>query len=124
MKDINKLKSQKQIRRAARSKAKVALKTNLPRLTVFRSLKHISCQLLDDQTGKVLAVSSSQKLTGKTEVKDMNAKIAQAYKVGENLAKQAMAKGVKQCVFDKSGYKYHGRVKALADGARQLGLKF
>ncbi len=88
-----------------------------PRLSVNRSLKSISAQLIDDTAGKVLAASSSLK-----EKKGNN--IEAARKVGMELAKKAKAVKIKTCVFDRSGFLYHGRVKALADGAREGGLTF
>jgi len=88
-----------------------------PRLSVYRSLTSISAQLVDDVTGAVLVNSSSLKdKKGST----MDA----AKKVGEELAKKAKAKKIESCVFDRSGYLYHGRVKALAEGAREGGLQF
>lgn len=89
-----------------------------PRLVVFRSLKRNYAQLVDDAKGAVLAAASDTKLTAK-ETKTQRAK-----KVGLELAKKALEKGIKQCVFDRGGWAYHGRVKAIADGAREGGLKF
>lgn len=89
-----------------------------PRLVVFRSLKKNYAQLIDDTNGKVLAAASD---TG--FIKE-GAKTERAKKVGVMLAKTALEKGVSTCVFDRNGYQYHGRIKALADGAREGGLKF
>jgi large subunit ribosomal protein L18 len=92
-----------------------------PRLAVFRSNKHIYVQLIDDVKGHTLAAAS-------TADTDLNGKTGNtlegAKRVGDLIAKRALAKGVKQAVFDRGGYIYHGRVKALADGAREGGLKF
>ena len=91
-----------------------------PRLSVFRSKKEIYAQLIDDVAGVTLAAASSRE-------KDFDAagtKIEQAKKVGQKIAEKALAIGVESCVFDRSGYLYHGRVQALADGAREGGLKF
>ncbi|MER3480638.1 MAG: 50S ribosomal protein L18 [Meiothermus sp.] len=89
-----------------------------PRLSVFRSLQHIYAQIIDDTQGITLAAASSKALGlsgNKTEV---------AKKVGQAIAQAAKAKGITQVVFDRGSYKYHGRVKALADGAREGGLEF
>ena len=94
-----------------------------PRLSIFRSSKHIYAQVIDDLKGETLASASSLEKTlrdgGKT-----GANIEAAKAVGKRLAERASAKGVKQVVFDRGGYLYHGRVKALADAAREGGLDF
>ena len=94
-----------------------------PRLCVYRSLKHIYAQVVDDEAGKVLATASSVSgdLRGQAKTGG-NCKTAQA--VGRKIAETAVAKGVAQVVFDRRGYKYHGRIKSLADAARLAGLKF
>ena len=89
-----------------------------PRLNVFRSAKHMYAQVIDDAAGHTLAAA------GTRELADGNAKTDAAKAVGKLLAERAKAKGVKQVVFDRGGYKYHGRVKALAEGAREEGLEF
>lgn len=94
-----------------------------PRLNVYRSTCHIYAQLINDVSGKTIVASSTlektlqKKLEGKT-------KVEQAKIVGESVAKKALAKGVKEVVFDRGGYIYMGRVQSLADGAREAGLKF
>ena len=93
-----------------------------PRLNVYRSNKHIYGQLIDDTTGKVLA--SAKDADVKKEIKDDNRKVALAFETGKLLAKKAADEDIKKAVFDRGGYKYHGRVKALAEGAREGGLKF
>ena len=91
-----------------------------PRLTVHRSLKYIYAQVVDDANGKTLAYASSQEgAKGKT-----SKNLASAKKVGEAIAKKAIAAGVKQVAFDRGGNIYHGRIKALADAARAGGLEF
>lgn len=92
-----------------------------PRLAVFRSNKHIYVQLIDDVKGRTLAAASTQEeeLRGK-----VNASIDGAKSVGGLIAKRALTKGIQNVVFDRSGYLYHGRIKALADSARDGGLKF
>ncbi len=94
-----------------------------PRLNVFRSLQHIYAQVIDDERGSTLAAASSvdPELRGKLD--GLN-KSQQAARVGQLVAERAIAKGLKQVVFDRGGYPYHGRIKALADGAREGGLEF
>ena len=109
--------------RHARVRARLKGSTGSPRLCVFRSLNHIYAQLIDDEKGHTLVTAST--LDG--EIKpgvDGKAKSARAGLVGELVAKRALDKGIKQVVFDRGGYKYHGRVKALAEAARKAGLKF
>ena len=92
-----------------------------PRLSVFRSGRHIYAQVIDDQAGATLAsASTNEKETG--AAKSWNVEAAKA--VGKAIAERAIAKGVKRVVFDRGGYIYHGRVKALADAAREGGLEF
>ena len=95
--------------------------TNVPRMSIFRSNKQISVQVIDDLTGKTLiAASSLEKELSSNKVK----KSDQAGLVGKRIAEIAKEKGVEQVVFDRNGYLYHGRVKSLADAARKGGLKF
>ena len=108
---------QQRRRRQRRIRTKVSGTAERPRLSVHRSLTSIYAQLIDDTTGTVLASSSSLKDKG-------GAGTEAAKKVGADLAKKAKAKKIEVCVFDRSGYLYHGRVKALAEGAREGGLKF
>lgn len=103
--------------RHKRTRAKVSGSSKRPRLCVFRSNKYIYAQLIDDEKGKILLSLSDFKLKEKT-------KTAAAHKVGELLAQKAIEKKIKKVVFDKAGYKYHGRVQALAQGAREGGLQF
>jgi large subunit ribosomal protein L18 len=93
------------------------------RLSVFRSSKHIYAQVIDDIKGETLASASSLEKEMRASLKN-GANIAAAKAVGKLLAERAAAKGVKDVVFDRGGYLYHGRVKALADAAREGGLKF
>lgn len=113
---MNKLQARK--RRAKRSRAKISGTAKRPRLCVFRSLRYIYTQIIDDENGKVLVSVDSRK--GKSAKND----IETAGKMGEEIAKLALAKRISEVIFDKRGYKYHGKVKALADGARKGGLKF
>lgn len=104
--------------RRARIRAKLNGTATRPRLSVFRSLDSIYAQLIDDSKGITIIAESDMK------AKDKKTKIESAKEVGKALAKKALAKGVTECVFDRNGYKYHGRTKALAEGAREAGLKF
>jgi large subunit ribosomal protein L18 len=108
------------IRRHRRVRAKVHGTTERPRLVVFRSNRGIEAQLVDDDAGKTLA-SASHLALAKSFKGD---KTAQAEAVGKALAAAAKKAGVDTCVFDRGGYLYHGRVKALADGAREGGIEF
>ncbi|HKB04532.1 MAG TPA: 50S ribosomal protein L18 [Gemmataceae bacterium] len=117
--DAQKLKHHRQERRAHRVRNKITGTANRPRLSVFRSSKHIYAQLIDDVTGVTLAAAGS---SGKAAGYGGNVKAAAA--VGKKLAEAAKAKGIKQAAFDRGHYRYHGRVKALADAARDGGLRF
>ncbi|MBL3649932.1 50S ribosomal protein L18 [Bacillus vallismortis] len=109
------------LKRHARVRAKLSGTAERPRLNVFRSNKHIYAQIIDDVNGVTLASAS-------TLDKDLNVEstgdASAATKVGELVAKRAAEKGISDVVFDRGGYLYHGRVKALADAAREAGLKF
>lgn len=110
-------------RRHARVRAKVAGTASSPRLCVFRSLNHIYAQVIDDSRGHTLTSASTlePEIEGEAAGK---AKTGKAELVGSLVARRALSKGINQVVFDRGGYKYHGRVKALAEAARQAGLKF
>jgi large subunit ribosomal protein L18 len=97
--------------------------TDRPRLCVFRSLNHIYAQVVDDSKGQTVACASTLEPEIMAEV-DGKAKAARAELVGSLVARRALSKGIAQVVFDRGGYKYHGRVKALAEAARQGGLHF
>jgi large subunit ribosomal protein L18 len=112
-------KPQARARRHRRIRGKVFGTAERPRLVVFRSNKGISAQLVDDDSGKTLAGASWVGLKSFS-----GNKTAQAAEVGKALAAAAKAAGVETCVFDRGGYLYHGRVKALAEGAREGGLRF
>ena len=111
------------LRRHARVRAKIESTVSRPRLCVFRSLNHIYAQLIDDSRRHTLTSASTldPEIRGQLDGK---AKTAKAELVGSLVAKRALANGINQVVFDRGGYKYHGRVKALAEAARQTGLKF
>lgn len=108
----------RKIRRHQRIRGRMEGTAENPRLVVFRSLRYNYAQLIDDVSGKVL-LGMTDKKTGVKGTKTLLAK-----ELGKLLAKQALEKGIKQCVFDRAGYKYHGRIKAIAEGARENGLKF
>jgi len=134
MKNKQKIKLEKRARRKARVRAKVFGTKDKPRLSVFRSLRHIYCQLIDDEKGRTLVSASDKEIVKarkqeskkaqEKEIKKYGNKEIQAFEVGKLLAEKALSKNIKKCVFDKSGYRYHGRVKAVAEGARQGGLAF
>ncbi len=95
-----------------------------PRLTVFRSLKHVYMQLVDDSNGKTIVAVSDLSKEVRGQLKDAKGQIARGKQVGQLVAKAALARNIKEVVFDRNGYLYHGVVKAMADGAREGGLKF
>lgn len=110
-------------RRHQRVRTRVVGTSARPRLNVFRSSKHIYAQVIDDSVGHTLAAASSVdvELKGKLDGKN---KSEQAVEVGKLVAQRAVDAGIKNVVFDRGGYQYHGRVKALADAAREAGLEF
>ena len=128
----------KRQKRHKRVRAKIHGTAKVPRLCVFRSNRHIYAQLIDDEKGKTLVSANdliikpktkSQKVKtknqkGEKDKKMLTKKIGLAYEVGKLIAKKASEKKIKKVVFDRGGYKYHGRLKALAEGARKAGLKF
>lgn len=95
-----------------------------PRLAVFKSLKHVYAQIVDDSTGKTLISVSDISKDVRDQFKELKGQMALSKKVGELAAKKALEKNITQVVFDRGGYLYHGVVKAMADGARAGGLKF
>jgi large subunit ribosomal protein L18 len=115
---LNKVLRRAKIKRRIRKK--VTGTSLIPRLSVYRSNKQIYAQLIDDATGKTLASAGSFK---QKEAQNVN-KITQATMIGKAIAEKAQEVGIKTIVFDRNGYLYHGRVKSLADSAREGGLKF
>lgn len=111
------------VRRHARVREKVSGTPSRPRLCVFRSLNHVYAQVIDDVAGHTMAAASTldPELKGELDGKD---KTARSGLVGALVAKRALDKGVKEVAFDRGGRQYHGRVKALAEAAREAGLKF
>ena len=136
------IKKHKRLKRHRRVRAKISGTNKVPRLCVFRSAKHIYAQLINDEKGQTLVAASDLEL-GNSKVKTQKSKpqlksqklkkereivrtgkVALAYEVGMLIAKKALEKKIEKVVFDRAGYEYHGRVKALAEGAREGGLKF
>ncbi|MFH1714419.1 MAG: 50S ribosomal protein L18 [Candidatus Nealsonbacteria bacterium] len=108
---------EKRKKRHKRIRSKVSGTVKIPRLCVFRSINHIYAQLIDDNKGKVILSANDSKMKkGK--------KIDMAKDLGKSIAKQALENKIEKVVFDRGGYKYHGKVKAVAEGAREGGLKF
>ncbi len=124
MADNNIVKDKKQARRRKRVRAKVVGTPDRPRLTVAKSLKNVFAQIVDDTNRVTLASASSNSKTVKPEIKNDMTKTEAAKMVGKVLAKLAKEKGIESVVFDRNISRYHGRVKAVADGAREGGLKF
>jgi len=116
--DKNKIKQNKRLRRKGRVRAKVNGTAACPRLSVFRSNRGIYAQIINDEIGRNLIA------VGAGEIKKKDKKIVVSLELGKLIASKAIAKGISRVVFDRNGYKYHGRVKALAEGARAGGLKF
>jgi len=119
----SKLKREKHIKRKRRIRSKVVGTNKRPRLSVYRSNKYISAQLIDDEKGTTLVSANEKDI--KSEVKkgrEASSKVDRAMQVGMKLAERALKKKIKTVVFDKGGYKYHGRVKQVAQGARKGGL--
>jgi large subunit ribosomal protein L18 len=111
-------------RRQIRVRSRVYGAPERPRLNVFRSANHIYAQIIDDDKGHTLVAASTVEPSVKQALATESTKINDAKKVGEMVAKRALEKGIKQVVFDRAGYLYHGRIKALADSAREAGLDF
>jgi large subunit ribosomal protein L18 len=121
--DQQKVKKVRQLRRRRHVRSKITGTPQRPRLSVFRSSKHIYAQLIDDLAGVTLAAASTAGKAGKAEMPyGGNVKAAQI--VGKKIAEAAQAKGITQVAFDRGHYRYHGRVKAVAEAAREGGLSF
>ena len=117
-------------RTANRQRVKVHIRMRVtgtaerPRLTVFRSLRHVYAQVVDDSTGKTLLGVSDVSKDLAEQFKEIKGQVAIGKKVGQLLARKAVEKNISQVVFDRNGFRYHGVVKAVAEGAREGGLKF
>ncbi|MCB9493922.1 MAG: 50S ribosomal protein L18 [Desulfobacteraceae bacterium] len=109
-------------KRKVRIRKKISGTSECPRLSVFRSARHIYAQIVDDSKGQTLVSAST--LDKELKGSDFENKTAAAVKIGKLVAERAKAKGIEKVVFDRNGYIYHGRVKALSDGAREAGLNF
>ncbi len=115
-------KRKKRYRRHKRIRGKVIGTSEVPRLCVFRSNNHIYAQLIDDQRGVVISAASDKEI--KKDKGSKKGKTELAFETGKLIAQKAKKKKIERIVFDRAGYKYHGRVKALAEGARKGGLRF
>jgi large subunit ribosomal protein L18 len=116
---VNRNETRKRIH--VRIRRKVQGTTERPRMNVFRSLNHLYVQLIDDSKGVTIVSASS---AGKNSPVKTGGNIAAAQEIGRQIAQRAQEKGIKKVVFDRGGYLYHGRIKALADAAREAGLEF
>jgi len=121
--NVRKLKVVRRMRRKGRVRQNVFGTAERPRLTVFRSHKHIYAQLIDDVAGTTLCAAGSKSKSLANELKN-GGNVASAAVVGRLLAERARMKGIRKAAFDRNGYRYHGRVKSLADSARKSGLEF
>lgn len=118
-----KSRSSSRVQRHKRVRSRITGTQERPRLNVFRSLSEIYVQVIDDEAGKTLASASTVDGKLRKELEGLN-KSQQAHKVGQAIAERAKSVGIQQVVFDRAGYRYIGRVKSLADGAREGGLEF
>jgi len=118
------IKSQARLKRKVRIRKKLVGTKERPRLCVFRSAKHIYAQVIDDTSGYTLATASSNEKAVKERIVETVKKKAVACQVGKVLAERVIEKGYKKVVFDRNGFLYHGRVKAVSEGAREAGLDF
>ncbi|MBN18198.1 MAG: 50S ribosomal protein L18 [Chloroflexi bacterium] len=123
---INNIRTKRRLMRHARVRKKVSGLSNKPRLSIFRAIKHVYVQVIDDSKGETLVSASSldPEIVSKISSNGKNTKTHTAKLVGELLAQRAKKKKIKSVVFDRGGYKFHGRVKALAEAAREGGIKF
>jgi large subunit ribosomal protein L18 len=110
-------------RRKRRIRKKIFGSATRPRFTVYRSAKHIYAQIIDDEQGATLVSASTMEKEVRENQKFENKQAAAKY-IGKQVAQRAVEKGIKTVVFDRNGYKYHGRVKSMSDGAREAGLDF
>lgn len=119
--NVSKIRSMRRLRRKRGLRKRIGGVPSRPRLTVFRSAKHIYAQVIDDLSGRTLVSASTNEKDARAE---HGGNVSAATEVGKRLAERAKTAGVEKVVFDRNGYMYHGRVKALADGAREGGLQF
>ena len=121
---ITKKKTEHRSRLKVHIRLRIAGTPERPRLTVFRSLRNVYAQIIDDSTGKTLVAVSNLSKPDREQFRDLKGQAAKAKLVGKIAAQKAIEKKITQVVFDRNGYLYHGVVKAMADGAREGGLKF
>ena len=121
---ISKNTVERKIRKKARIRKKIQGTSKRPRLTVFRSLRHVYAQIIDDSNGKTIVSASSLSKDLRDQVKAAKSEQEVCKLIGMTAAKLALELNIKEVVFDRNGFLYHGRVKAVADGAREGGLKF
>ncbi|MDY0081853.1 MAG: 50S ribosomal protein L18 [Ignavibacteriaceae bacterium] len=112
------------LRSKTRLRKKISGTSEMPRLTVYRSLNQVYAQIIDDSTGNTLVAASSLSKELTEELKNNKGKISKSKLVGSLVAKKALEKKITNVVFDRNGYRYHGRIQAIAEGAREAGLKF
>ena len=122
--NVTELKVKRRVRRKMHVRKAISGTAERPRLSVFRSLAHIYVQVVDDSSGRTLASSSTVQLRKRGNALKSGGNKSAAVLVGTDIAEQAKSKGVGKVVFDRNGYRYHGRVKELADAARKGGLSF
>jgi large subunit ribosomal protein L18 len=112
------------LRSKFKTRKKIFGEPERPRLTVYRSLDNVYAQIVDDRSGKTLAAASSLSKEIADQIKDTKGKVAKSKLVGNLVAKKALEHNISTVVFDRNGYRYHGRIQAIAEGAREGGLKF
>lgn len=121
---IKKNSQERLLKKKTRIRKKISGTSECPRFTVYRSQKHIYAQIIDDVAGKTLVTASTLSKDLKDELAKVKSPIDVCKMIGVATAKKALEKNIHKVVFDRNGYLYHGRVKAIADGAREAGLKF
>jgi large subunit ribosomal protein L18 len=117
-------KSSPRFRSKTKIRKKISGTTQVPRLTVYRSLSQMYAQIIDDSTGNTLVSASSLSKELLEEIKNSKGKVSKSKLVGSLVGKKALEQKISSVVFDRNGYRYHGRVQAIAEGAREAGLKF
>jgi large subunit ribosomal protein L18 len=121
---IKKNSRERLLKKKARIRKKISGTLERPRFTIFRSQKHIYAQIIDDVSGKTLVTASTLSKELKEDLTKVKSPLEVCKMIGVATAKKALDKNIREVVFDRNGYLYHGRVKAIADGAREAGLKF
>lgn len=121
---IKKNSQERLLKKKNRIRKKISGTSKRPRFTVYRSQKHIYAQIIDDVAGKTLVTASTLSKDLKAELAKVKSPLEVCKMIGVATAKKALEKNIREVVFDRNGYLYHGRVKAIADGAREAGLKF